>query len=152
MNTTRVNSFFITGIAIRTTNENGASANDIPQLWNKFLSEKIAEQVSGKTNNDIYCLYTDYEKDFTKPYTVILGCRVAETAPVQNGFTRMRIAPGNYDLFTAKGNLQEGIVFREWTGIWNSPVKRAYTTDFEVYGEKDQNPANAEVDIFVAIE
>ena len=30
-------------------------------------------------------------------------------------------------------------------------MKRDYTADFEVYGEKAQNPENAEVDIFVAV-
>ena len=43
------------------------------------------------------------------------------------------------------------MVFGEWTKIWNSDLVRTFTADFEVYGEKAQNPENAEVDIFVAI-
>jgi predicted transcriptional regulator YdeE len=30
-------------------------------------------------------------------------------------------------------------------------MKRAYEVDFEVYGEKSQNMADAEVDIFISI-
>jgi predicted transcriptional regulator YdeE len=149
---TKLETFCITGIGIRTSNQPGMAEKDIPQLWNKFLSEKIAEQIPGKTSNDIYSVYTAYEKDYTRPYTTILGCRVEDTAPVPDGFTKITIQAGNYQLYTAKGKLEDGIVFREWTGIWNSSVKRSYTTDFEVYGEKAQNPSNAEVDIFVAIE
>ncbi|MEO6314926.1 MAG: GyrI-like domain-containing protein [Chitinophagaceae bacterium] len=144
-------SFRITGIAIRTTNENGASAIAIPKLWNQFMTENTMQQIAGKISNDIYCVYTEYEKDFTKPYTTLLGCRVEDTAPGQDGFKSILIPAGNYALFTAKGNLNEGIVFNEWTAIWNSSLQRAYTADFEIYGEKAQNPANAAVEIFVAI-
>jgi predicted transcriptional regulator YdeE len=33
----------------------------------------------------------------------------------------------------------------------NAGLPRAFTTDFEVYDERSQNPENAEVDIFVAV-
>lgn len=45
----------------------------------------------------------------------------------------------------------QGIVFEAWLEIWNLDIPRAYTADFEVYGEKTQNPADAEVDIFIAV-
>ena len=35
--------------------------------------------------------------------------------------------------------------------IWNSDLDRSFTSDFEIYGEKAQNPETAEVDIFIAI-
>jgi predicted transcriptional regulator YdeE len=110
------------------------------------------QQIPRKTSNDIYCVYTEYEKDYTRPYTVVLGCRVEREAAVPEGFQKITIRAGNYMVFTAKGRLDEGIVFRAWTAIWNSPLKRIYTTDFEVYGEKAGNGPNAEVDIFVATE
>ncbi|WP_370527302.1 GyrI-like domain-containing protein [Pedobacter sp. SYSU D00535] len=58
---------------------------------------------------------------------------------------------GGFTKFTAKGNLNEGIVFQEWTKIWNMDFPRKYTADFEVYGERAQNPEAAEVDIFIAV-
>jgi len=50
-----------------------------------------------------------------------------------------------------KGNILQGLVYNEWTKIWNSDLARTFTADFEVYGEKAQNPENAEVNIFVAV-
>jgi predicted transcriptional regulator YdeE len=143
---------YIIGIAVRTTNENGQSGIDIPQLWSKFVSEQTAAKITGKTSNDIYSVYTEYEKDFTKPYTTVLGCRVEENTAAPEGFKKIIIPPGKYQLYTAKGDLDNAVVYSEWTAIWNSSLKRAYTADYEVYGEKAKNPANAEVDIFVAIE
>lgn len=143
-------SFYVTGLSVRTTNENGAAAGAIPLLWQKFLSENAMAQIPGKTNSNIYCVYTEYEKDYTRPYTVLLGCRVEEAAPIPEGFKKIAISAGNYAVFTAKGKLHEGIVYQAWTEIWNSAAKRIYTTDFEVYGAKAADPANAEVDIFVA--
>ena len=57
----------------------------------------------------------------------------------------------NYAKYIAKGNIMQGMVFGVWTKIWNSDLDRTFTADFEVYGEKSQNPENAEVDIFVAV-
>ena len=150
MTNRQTESFCVTGIFVRTTNENGAAAGAIPLLWKKFLSENTMAQLPGKISSDIYCVYTEYEKDYTRPYTVVLGCRVEAAAPVPEGFKKITISAGNYAVFTAKGKLDEGIVYHAWTEIWKSTAKRIYTTDFEVYGAKAANPANAEVDIFVA--
>ncbi len=57
----------------------------------------------------------------------------------------------HYEKFIAKGNLAEGIVFNEWLKIWKSDLNRTFTADFEVYGEKAQNPNDAEVEIYIAI-
>lgn len=151
MNTATVAPFYIVGIAIKTTNENGQSAKDIPALWNNFLSANIAGKILNKIDDTIFCIYTDYEKDHTKPYTTILGCKTNSLNDLPNGLTGKFFAGGSYTIFTAKGKLASGIVFNEWTKIWNSNIPRAYTTDFEVYNEKAQHPDNAEVDIFIAV-
>ncbi|MEO5684041.1 MAG: effector binding domain-containing protein [Chitinophagaceae bacterium] len=148
----KIETFCITGITVRTSNAPGMAEKDIPQLWNRFFAENIINQLLYTTSNDIYCVYTQYETDYTGPYTAILGCRVEKSVPAPAGFASVTIEAGNYNLFTAKGNLQEGVVFNEWTGIWQSSLKRSYTTDFEVYGKKAHNPASAEVDIFIAID
>jgi predicted transcriptional regulator YdeE len=151
MKTTTVGEFYIIGIAIRTSNENGQSATDIPLLWNRFLSEQIMAKIPNKISGDIYCVYTDYEKDHTRPYTTVVGCKVELLEEIPEGLTGLTINEGNYIPFTATGNIAEGIVFKEWTNIWNLNLPRAYTADFEVYGEKTQNPGQAEVDIFIAV-
>lgn len=72
----KLDTFYVIGIAVRTTNENQKAAQDIPVLWNKFMTEGIINQIPNKADHAIYCIYTDYEKDYTKPYTTILGCKV----------------------------------------------------------------------------
>jgi predicted transcriptional regulator YdeE len=150
MNNLKIPSFSIIGIAIRTTNENGKSSHDIPALWNTFMSESNIEKIPNKIDNSIYCVYTEYEKDHTKPYTTIIGCKVSTLESIPNGMVGKTFKEENYTKFLVKGNLQEGIVFKEWFKIWNSDILRTFTTDFEIYGEKAQNPENAEVDIFIA--
>ena len=150
MSNLTISPFSIIGIAIRTTNENAQSSNDIPQLWAKFMSEGILEKIPNKIDKAIYCIYTDYEKDHTKPYTTLLGCKVSTLDLIPDGMIGKQFAEGKYTKRIAKGNIMQGIVFNEWLNIWKADLQRVYTADFEVYGEKTLNPIDAEVDIFVA--
>lgn len=147
----KINSFSVIGIAIRTTNENNQAAQDIPALWQKFMSENIIEQIPNKIKKTLYCIYTDYEKDHTKPYTTILGCKVSNLEQIPEGMVGQTFAAGNYEQHTTKGNIMQGIVFEAWLKIWNLDISRAFTADFEVYDERTQNPTDAEVDIFLAV-
>lgn len=151
MTTTTIPQFHVIGIAIRTTNENGQSAQDIPALWNRFINEGIAEKIPGKSGNEIYCIYTDYEKDHTRPYTTILGLKVESLDQIPDGMTAKTIDKADYAAHPVKGNLQDGIVYNKWIEIWNSGLPRTFSADFEIYGEKAGNPMDAEVDIFIAI-
>ncbi|SDC39502.1 GyrI-like domain-containing protein [Niabella drilacis] len=145
-------SFKVIGISVRTTNENNQAATDIPALWERFMKEEIARQIPNKAGDDIYSIYTSYEKDHTRPYTTVLGCRVTSFDQVPSGMEALEIAAGNYACFTATGKMSEGFVFNEWLKIWSTPLPRKYTTDFEVYGAKAQDPEYAEVPIFIALE
>ena len=152
MNITKVEPFKIIGISVRTTNENNQAAKDIPVLWEKFIKENISDSIPNKLDDTIYSIYTEYEKDHTKPYTTILGCKVENLDHIPEGMTGVSFDGGNYIKFTAKGNLAEGLVINEWLKIWNMDLGRMFTADFEIYGEKAQNPSNAEVDILIAVQ
>ena len=151
MSNQTIQKFSVIGISVRTTNENNQAGQDIPALWNKFITEGISEKIPNKTDSSIYCIYTEYEKDHTKPYTTILGCKVENLDTIPNGMIGKAFEEATYTKHIAKGNILQGMVFGEWAKIWNSDLDRAFTADFEVYGEKAQNPENAEVDIFVAV-
>lgn len=151
MNIQQINAFNVIGISVRTTNENGKAMIDIPALWGKFISEGTIAKIPAKTDNTVYCIYTEYEKDHTKPYTTILGCKVEHLDNVPEGMIGVTIASGLYQPFVAKGNLTKGAVYNEWTNIWNSYIERTFTADFERYGPKSQNLADGEVDIFIAV-
>ncbi|MGJ7033023.1 GyrI-like domain-containing protein [Niabella hirudinis] len=144
-------SFKVIGISVRTTNENNQAAIDIPALWERFMTTGIAQQIPNKAGEEIYAIYTAYEKDHTRPYTTVLGCPVTSFDEVPAGMETVEIAAGNYARFTATGNISEGAVFNEWLKIWNTPLPRKYATDFEVYGAKAQDPEHAEVPIFIAL-
>ena len=140
-----IQKFNVIGISVRTTNENGQSGKDIPALWSQFITEEIQRKIPNKVSEDLFCIYTDYEKDHTKPYTTILGCKVESLDVVPENMIGKTIESANYKELIAKGNLSEGIVFNKWLEIWNSDLDRSFTADFEVYGEKTQNPEKAEV-------
>lgn len=147
-----IQKFNVIGISVRTTNENGQSGKDIPALWSQFMSEEIQSKIPNKVSEDLFCIYTDYEKDHTKPYTTILGCKVESLDVVPENMIGKTIESANYKELIAKGNLSEGIVFNKWLEIWNSDLDRSFTADFEVYGEKTENPEKAEVAIYIALQ
>lgn len=152
MSNTNVAAFYIIGISTRTSNENNQAMQDIPLLWNRFLSEDIVQQIPNKIDSSIYCIYTEYESDHNRPYTALIGCRVTHLDAIPAGFVGHAFTGGKYEKVTIKGNINEGLVYKEWLNIWDRDLKRTYSADFEIYGEKAQNPADAEVDIFVAVE
>jgi len=142
----------IIGIAVRTTNQNHQSAQDIPQLWNTFHSQQMIAHIPNKINNTVYSIYTAYERDHTTPYTTIIGCEVSSFDTIPVGMIAHTIPQGKYARIQAKGNLLENLVLNEWIKIWNSTtLDRTYGSDFEVYGPKAQEPTQAEVDIYIAI-
>ncbi|RZK43891.1 MAG: AraC family transcriptional regulator [Pedobacter sp.] len=147
-----IEEFHIVGISVRTTNEDGKSGIDIPKLWEVFLSENIADKIPNKIDSSIYCLYTDYEKDHLHPYTTILGCKVENLSAIPASMVGKTISSGQYETIPIKGELSEGLVFKEWQQIWASDRARAYTTDFEVYFAKAPEDGQNEVEINLAID
>ena len=151
MQTVKIEPFNIIGISIRTTNENGQASKEIAELWGKFMSESILEKIPNKVDNEIYSLYTDYESDHTKPYTAILGCKVENLDNIPSGMIGKSFSGGTYTKTTAKGDLMQGLVVNQWSKIFEMELDRAYDADFEIFGEKAQNPSDAEVDFYVGI-
>jgi predicted transcriptional regulator YdeE len=152
MEVAQVESFSVIGITVKTNNNDPVKlSNDMQNLWNKFMSENIMNQIQGKIDNNIYCIYTEYEGDYTKPYLALLGCKVDNLDAVPAGLIGKKFNSGSYTKYMAKGNLLQGIVYEKWKHIWNSDIARTYIADFEVYGEKSQNLENAEVDIFIGV-
>jgi len=151
MSTIKIDAFHVIGISIQTSNAEGQSGQDIPNLWTKFMSENVAASIPNKVSDEIYCIYTNYEGDHTKPYTTLLGCKVSGLAQIPEGLKGMTFNTANYQSFTAKGNLMEGVVWQKWSEIWSTEMDRTFIADFEVYGAKAQDPTNAEVEIFVGV-
>ncbi len=150
MNKVKIEPFMIIGISVRTTNENNQAAKDIGDLWGKFMSENVLGAIPNKIDSSVYSIYTDYESDHTKPYTTILGCKVSNLQSIPNGMIGKSFDGGNYVKLSAKGDLMKGLIVNKWTEIWSMDLDRAFTADFEVFGEKAQNPNDAEIDFLIA--
>lgn len=142
---------FITGIAVKTSNKDQQAAGDINRLWERFWSENVGNKIPDKLNEDIYCVYTEYEGDFTQPYTTLIGYSVKNLNNIPEGMKGITIEHGNYMKLTAKGKLSDGIVVNEWSKVWQSDLSRNYKADFEVYGANATDPDHAEIDIFVGV-
>jgi predicted transcriptional regulator YdeE len=139
--------FKVIGIAARTGND--TTQNDIPKLWQKFYSENIADKIPNKISDEVISLYTDYESDYTKPYTILLGCKVKDFGSIPKGMVSKIIPGSKYEVFTAKGEMPHKII-ETWQKIWNSKIDRTYTGDFEVYTNK-YNSSKPEADIYIAV-
>lgn len=117
-NNKKLESKKIYGKGIRTNN---SSMEPIMDLWGEFMQKKH--------KGDIYAVYTNYESDFMGDYDFYIA-----TEESSNEF-ELIIPDGDYiviDVDASKPNNQG--VGEAWNYIWNSDIKRAYKTDFELYG------------------
>jgi predicted transcriptional regulator YdeE len=151
MKKVKIEPFNVIGISVRTTNENGQAAKDIPDLWSRFMNEKVLDAILNKIDNTVYSIYTEYENDHTKPYTTILGCKVENLNAIPDGLVGKSFNGGNYVKLSARGDLMKDLIINKWIEIWKSDLERVYTADFEVFGEKAQNPSDAEIDFLIAV-
>ena len=151
MDKLQMDAFQIIGISVRTTNENEQAKKDIGELWSKFMSENMLEKIPNIKDETIYAVYTDYEGDYTKPCTTILGYKVNTLDVIPDGMVGIEIEKEVYNKFIAKGDLTDNAVIDKWVEIWNMDIDRAYTADFEMYGEKAIDPTNGEAEIYISI-
>jgi len=145
--TVTLDEIIVVGIATRTTNEKNKATKDIKALWDKFYMDRVMYTISQKTDESVITLYTSYEKDHTKPYTVVLGYKVDNIDTLPQGMVYATIPKSKYAVFHIKGENIVNELIKIWKYIWNSDLQRTYTGDFEVYIPPDGH----EADIYVAI-
>lgn len=144
-----IKSIKIVGISLKTTNENNQAAKDIPILWDKFFKENISDKIENKKSNEIYALYTDYEGDFMKPYSVVLGHEVENFENIPEGMTAKEIPSSSYAVFQAESPKK---VISAWQNIWKTSLNRKYLVDFEVYKTVNSSIDMPSIEICVGIE
>ncbi len=147
----KIDSFTVVGISVRTSNKNKEASIDLAVLWERFYLENVRGQIPNRISEDIYCIYTDYESNYTKKYTAILGYKVPFLGLVPEGLTGCLIEESEYLKYTVKGEISD--IANTWQEIWNQDavLNRKYTADFDVYKEKSQDIEHAEVDICIAV-
>jgi predicted transcriptional regulator YdeE len=139
----------IVGISVRTINKKASI--DISVLWEKFYLENIRAQIPNRISEDIYCVYTDYESDYTGKYTTIIGYKVPFLGFISKGLTGCLIEEGEYLKYSVKGKISS--VVNIWKEIWDndSKLNRKYSTDFDVYKENSQDIEHAEMEVYIGI-
>ncbi len=144
---TSLEKFIVIGISTRTSNADAQT--DIPKLWQRFYSEGILEKIPDKINNEILSVYTDYESDYTKPYTLILCCKVNGVANIPDGMVSKTITASKYAVFTVSGKMPDKLI-ETWQYIWGSDLDRAYAADFDLYRD-DKDKKNSGAEVYVTI-
>lgn len=142
--------FQLTGISVWTTNQNSQSDKDIGSLWQKFTEGNLAAQIADKVSDDIYCIYTEYESDHTGFYTAILGCKVSAGSVTPQGFVRIDIPAGHYQVYKPEGKFPDNVA-NTWRQIWQTAIDRKYTADFDLYKAGAKSFEETEVEIYLAV-
>ncbi|MBS0652594.1 MAG: effector binding domain-containing protein [Verrucomicrobia bacterium] len=141
----------VIGIACRTSNLPEAGPKDIGRLWERFYTEGVFDQIPNKASDDVIALYCDYEGDFTKPYTCVIGCAVTSMDKVPEGMVAKTVPASRYARFEVAGEFPSSLI-NTWGVIWKTDLQRTYTGDFEVYGKDFAADPLKKMDVFVAIE
>ncbi len=144
--------FTIVGVSIRTTNKDYKSQDDIAKLWEIFFRNKSYETIPNKVSNDIYCIYTDYETDYTGEYTTLLGYQVStlEGMPTNLNLVIKEFPESKYYKYISEGELPYAVA-KTWAHIWESNINRRYLADFDVYGEEAKDPKDAKITTYLSI-
>lgn len=136
------------GLELRT--HNNECSVTMPMHKEKFFRENIPAKIPNKINGNILALYTDYEGDYTKPYSWILGCEVSSLDDVPTGLVGKVIPESDYAVFTTQGSFPQGLI-TVWQNVWQSQLHRSYTSDFEVYRSDFDPEKSPEVLLYIAI-
>ncbi len=126
--------FKVAGYKVRTTNENSQAMEDIGALWGKIMSQNLLINVPHQTKQEMLALYYEYEGDYTKPYSCLIGVPVSSFNDLPTGMVGVEIPVQDYARFTARGKMPEALI-QTWQEIWqkDKTLNRAYRFDFEVY-------------------
>ena len=122
----------------------------IGQFWEKFRTEKMIDRIPDKLDpHETIGVYTNYGPE-GQGYSLIIGAKVKFIVNnVPDGMVGITIPEQTYAVFSAEGSIPE-IIQQTWKQIWQAPIPREYTYDFEVY--KDQSLDSANVDFYIAVE
>ena len=115
------------------------------------MQEGILDTIPNKLNSDVIALYTDYEGNYTQPYTFMLGCMVSSLDTIPEGMTSKVLPSGAYAEFVATGEHPAGVV-AAWQTIWEKEdeLNRTYISDYEVYGPAFHGPEK-EVRLYIGV-
>ena len=130
----------IVGFAARTSNEDPQMGAIIGGLWKQLYTPENTEKIQNRVNAYAIGLYSNYDKE---GYQVTAGFEVSD-AKSGNGFAVKTIPAGRYAKFSVHGDMIEAVA-NSWKEIWETPLDRTFTGDFEEYLSQE------DIDIYIAI-
>ena len=130
----------IVGFTARTSNEDPQMGAIIGDLWKQLYTPENTEKIQNRVNAYAIGLYSDYDKE---GYQVTAGFEVSD-AESRNGFAIKTIPAGRYAKFSVHGDMIEAVA-NSWKEIWETPLDRTFTGDFEEYLSQE------DIDIYIAI-
>lgn len=120
----------ILGIFARAGNDNLAQIGD---LWRRFSASGGPAGIAARIDDSVYCVYCEYETDFSGPFTVLVGCAVDADAAIPEGMKKLTVDAGKFAMYEPVGEMPKA-VFETWAEIWNTPLDRRYQADYDRYG------------------
>ena len=138
----------VVGITDRTNNAAPDIGEKIGQLWHRFYSDGLVNEIGHRVDHVALGIYTEYASDEKGDYTVMVACQVTE--PSSRFETRV-IKGGKYAKFVVKASQDQLVskVADAWTAIWQMPLPRLFAADFEAYQVADGE--QAEVHIYISL-
>lgn len=149
--------FTVVGIAARTNNAKEAGPDGIiGKQWGRFFGEGVAAKIPNRADENIVAVYTDYASDVNGDYTFLIGARVTNAESLPEGLVAKTVPAGRYTVFTSERGPVQKVVVDTWKKVWATPKRelggdRAYKADFELYGQRAQDPADAVMEIHIGI-
>jgi len=149
----KLEGFTVIGVSVRTNNAKEQTPDgQIGKTWQRLSQEKFLDKISGKADQNIIAVYTDYASDKDGDYTFTLGAKVASDKEIPSGMVTVKIPAGRYARFTTEKRQAYKVVPDTWKRIWNnSGGERTYKSDFEVYDQRAADPEKSQVDVYVGI-
>jgi predicted transcriptional regulator YdeE len=123
----------------------------IGPLWGRFVKDNLLERIPNRVDNRIIAVYSDYENGKDGAYSYLLGAKVEAAKDVPDGMASRQVIAGEYATFSAQGRPPAEMVVSIWKEIWSleagKKLRRAYRTDFEIYG----NSPNSAVEVYIGL-
>lgn len=135
----------LVGLTARTGNTDPDCKKIIGSLWQEFMGKGIGESLKNKSNDYYIGLYSDYDFE-NMTYDVTIGAEVTENGNTQ--LSTKSIPAGKYARFKIKGDVVKDVA-NAWEEIWQMPLERTFTGDFEEYISNVDDVA--EIYIYIAL-
>lgn len=155
---TKLSEIKLVGITTRTNNaaEMNPQEAQIGSVMQRYFGERVHDNIQNRKNPGItFCVYTNYESDFTDDYTYFIGEEVTSFEDLSGDLEALTIPVQNYIKFTNTSGPMPSVCINMWKNIWQEESSftnpRSYIADFEVYDERSHNPQNTVLDIYVGV-